>query len=192
MPPISPPLTHSISLSLHSHSHALFPSPSRSPRSPPLPLQQTKQGGKPNPLAKRLKSILTKIDTQLEEYDNSVGSRLNMFEVDYQGRIAVRDLKVALESIAHRPSDEAISVLLEKLDVDHDSWVPLEDIVSLAEGEGLGIVISEEGAVELAQDVDEAASQFKSVGQGVVEKKSGEEVKKEKEPKLKKEDVVEA
>ncbi|ORY54269.1 LETM1-like protein-domain-containing protein [Leucosporidium creatinivorum] len=154
--------------------------------------ENSKAEEEPNPLAKRLKSILTKIDSQLEEYDNSVGSRLNMFEVDYQGRIAVRDLKVALESIAHRPSDEAIEVLLEKLDVDHDSWVPLEDIVSLAEGEGLGIVISEEGAVELAQDVDEAASQFKSVGKGVVEKKSGEEVKKEKEPKLKKEDVVEA
>lgn len=118
-----------------------------------------------------------------------------MFEVDYQGRIAVRDLKVALESIAHRPSDEAIEVLIEKLDVDHDSWVPLEDIVSLAEGEGLGIVISEEGAVELAQDVDEAASEVKSVGHQVVEKKSGEEIKKEskkeKEPKLKKEDIVE-
>lgn len=154
------------------------------------------QGGKPNPLAKRLKSILKKIDEQLTSYDNDVGSRLNMFEVDYEGRIAVKDLKTALESIAHRPTDEAISVLLEKLDVDHDSWVPLEDIVSLAEGEGLGIVLSDEGAVELAEDVDEVASEFKSVGRGVSEKKSGEEIKEEKkaskEPKLKKEDIVES
>lgn len=65
-----------------------------------------------------------------------------MFEVDYEGKIAVKDLKSALEIINHRPSDEAIAALVEKLDVDHDQFVPLADIVSLAEGEGLGIVIS--------------------------------------------------
>lgn len=152
------------------------------------------QGGKPNPLAKRLKSILAKIDSQLEEYDNSVGSRLNMFEVDYQGRIAVKDLKIALESIAHRPSDEAIDVLLQKLDVDGDRFVPLDDIVALAEGEGLGIVISEEGAVELSEDVNSAADELKAVGGSVREKKTGEELKEEKrsskEKTLRKEDVV--
>ena len=142
-----------------------------------------------------MKSILSKIDSQLEEYDNSVGSRLNMFEVDYQGRIAVSDLKIALESIAHRPSDEAISVLLQKLDVDGDRFVPLDDIVALAEGEGLGIVISEEGAVELSEDVEAAADELKSAGSGVREKKSGEELKDEKasskERTLKRSDVVE-
>lgn len=60
------------------------------------------QGGKPNPLAKRLKGLLTKIDKQLEEYDNEVGGRLNMFETDHEGKIAVKDLKSALEVIRHR------------------------------------------------------------------------------------------
>lgn len=60
------------------------------------------QGGKPNPLAKRLKGILSKIDKQLEAYDNEVGGRLNMFETDNEGKIAVKDLKSALEVIRHR------------------------------------------------------------------------------------------
>lgn len=60
------------------------------------------QGGVPNPLAKRLKGILSKIDKQLEEYDNEVGGRLNMFETDHEGKIAVKDLKSALEIIRHR------------------------------------------------------------------------------------------
>lgn len=141
-----------------------------------------------------MKSILSKIDSQLTEYDASVGSRLNMFTTDTRGRIAVSDLKIALESIAHRPTDEAIAVLLEKLDVDGDRWVPLEEIVSLAEGEGLGIVISEEGAAQLSEDVEKAADELKSSGQGVMEKKSAEEVKKEekasKERTLKRSDVV--
>lgn len=139
---------------------------------------------------------MAKIDKQLEEYDNSVGDRLNMFEVDYQGRIAVSDLKIALESIAHRPTDEAIEVLLEKLDVDHDRFVPLKDIVSLAEGEGLGIVISEDGAVELAEDVEQASRELEEEGVAVQRQKSAADISQEKkdkkaEPKLKKEDVVE-
>lgn len=60
------------------------------------------QGGKPNPLAKRLKGILAKIDKQLEEYDNEVGGKLNMFSTDHEGKIAVKDLKSALEVIRHR------------------------------------------------------------------------------------------
>lgn len=119
-----------------------------------------------------------------------------MFEVDYQGRIAVSDLKIALESIAHRPTDDAIAVLLEKLDVDHDRFVPLKDIVSLAEGEGLGIVISEDGAVELAEDVEQASRELEQEGVAVRKEKSGAEIAQEKkdskkEPKLKKEDIVE-
>jgi LETM1 and EF-hand domain-containing protein 1 len=129
-----------------------------------------------------------------------------MFEVDYEGKIAVKDLKSALEVIRHRPSDEAIAVLLEKLDVDGDQFVPLEDIVSLAEGEGLGIVITEDGAIELAEDAEALASDIKAQG-GEVKKTSStaasgaeaadgekkeKKEKKDDKPKLKKEDVVEA
>ena len=46
--------------------------------------------------------MLSKIDKQLEEYDNEVGSKLHMFETDHEGKISTRDLKSALEVIAHR------------------------------------------------------------------------------------------
>lgn len=60
------------------------------------------QGEKPNPLAKRLKGLLSKIDKQLEEYDNEVGSKLNLFSTDHEGMVSTKDLKSALEVIAHR------------------------------------------------------------------------------------------
>lgn len=95
--------------------------------------------------------------------------------------------------------------MLDKLDVDHDNFVPLDEIVALAEGEGLGIVISEEGEAELDKiqgDVNEAVDSLRREGrpvtnEGVVdeakkEKKDEAAAKKKEEPKLKKEDVVES
>jgi len=158
------------------------------------------EGGKPNPLAKRLKSILTKIDDQLTQYDAEVGDKLHMFETDHEGKIAVKDLKSALEVINHRPTDEAIEVLLEKLDVDHDSWVPLSDIVSLAEGEGLGIVLEAEAEDEEAPSPSEAIAEARSISgspsassaPSAAKPEAEEKERKEKEDKkLKKEDIVE-
>ncbi|CEQ39890.1 SPOSA6832_01447 [Sporobolomyces salmonicolor] len=163
---------------------------------------EQEEGGKPNPLNKRLKSLLTKIDQQLEEYDQSVGDRLNMFSTDHEGKIAVKDLKSALEVIRHRPSEEEITILLDKLDIDHDSWVPLDDIVSLAESdEGLGIVMEEERAKELrevAEDIKTAAkegfvdaeTERASQETAAAVEEEGKK-KKEEKPKLKKEDIVE-
>ncbi|BGP38074.1 LETM1 domain-containing protein ylh47 [Rhodotorula kratochvilovae] len=158
---------------------------------------QVEEGGKPNPLNKRLKSILTKIDKQLEEYDTSVGDRLNMFSADHEGKIAAKDLRSALEVINHSPSEDEIKVLLTKLDPDGDGWIPLEDILQLAEGEGLGILIEEEAAVELkesAQDIKDLAAAALPSGSPAT-KEGGAEAKKDEEKvekvKLRKEDVVE-
>lgn len=60
---------------------------------------------------------------------------MNKFEC-YNGRISVSDLRTAFEQIRHRPDDETITALIDKLDVDHDGFVPLEDVTSLAEVEG--------------------------------------------------------
>lgn len=45
-----------------------------------------------------------------------------------------------------RPSDETIKVLIDKLDIDHDGFVPLDHVVSLAAEEGLGIVVDDESS----------------------------------------------
>ncbi|KAI7952404.1 hypothetical protein MJO29_008035, partial [Puccinia striiformis f. sp. tritici] len=41
-----------------------------------------------------------------------------------------------------RPADEAIETSIDKLDVDHDGFVPCDHVLSLAEEEGLGIFFS--------------------------------------------------
>ncbi|GJN88466.1 hypothetical protein Rhopal_001432-T1 [Rhodotorula paludigena] len=160
---------------------------------------EQEEGAKPNPLNKRLKSILTKIDKQLEEYDTSVGDRLNMFSTDHEGKIAAKDLRSALEVIRHRPSEEEIEVLLKKLDPDGDGWIPLDDILHLAEGEGLGILLEEEAAIELkesAQDIKELAREGSTAAADAAKdeaakKEGGDKEKAAEKPKLRKEDVVE-
>ncbi|GAA5978059.1 hypothetical protein JCM10908_004213 [Rhodotorula pacifica] len=165
---------------------------------------ETEEGGQPNPLNKRLKSLLTKIDAQLQEYDASVGDRLNMFSTDHEGKIAAKDLKSALEVIAHRPEEKDIEVLLTKLDPDGDGWIPLDDILSLAAGEGLGILIEEETANSLQETAqamkaavkDAAPSASAAVASAASKaatpaKEGAEKDKKEDKPKLRKEDVVE-
>ncbi|KAG6889301.1 hypothetical protein C0995_001957 [Termitomyces sp. Mi166 len=94
-------------------------------------------------LTKRIRSMLTKIDQQLEEYDNRVGSSLQMISADAQGRISVQDLQKALAVIKHKPDDEVGQAVIQKLDVDKDGFVELEHVLGLAKEEGLGIVIDD-------------------------------------------------
>ncbi|KAG6911484.1 hypothetical protein DXG01_014558 [Tephrocybe rancida] len=102
-------------------------------------------------LTKRIRSMLTKIDGQLEEYDSRVGSSLQMISADAQGRISVQDLQKALDVIKHRPDDEVGQAVIQKLDVDKDGFVELEHVLGLAKEEGLGIVIDDEAQSIIGQ-----------------------------------------
>lgn len=82
--------------------------------------------------------MLTKIDSQLSDYDARVGSSLQMISCDQQGRISVQDLEKALAVIKHRPDDEVGHKVIEKLDVDKDGFVELEHVLGLVREEGLG------------------------------------------------------
>ncbi|KAF7968568.1 hypothetical protein HWV62_30111 [Athelia sp. TMB] len=92
-------------------------------------------------LTKRIRSMLTKIDSQLEAYDDRVGSSLQMIQADAQGRISVQDLEKALGVIKHKPDDEVGRAVIQKLDVDKDGFVELEHVLGLVKEEGLGIVV---------------------------------------------------
>lgn len=82
--------------------------------------------------------MLTKIDSQLQEYDARVGSSLQMISADAQGRISVEDLEKALAVIKHKPDDEVGRSVIQKLDVDKDGFVELEHVLGLVREEGLG------------------------------------------------------
>jgi LETM1 and EF-hand domain-containing protein 1 len=67
--------------------------------------------------------MIKKIDTQLETYDEKVGSSLNTIQCNSQGQISLADLKNAFQVIKHKPSDETIEAVVKKLDVDQDGFV---------------------------------------------------------------------
>ncbi|KAJ6596810.1 LETM1-like protein-domain-containing protein [Mycena vulgaris] len=93
-------------------------------------------------LTKRIRSMLTKIDSQLEEYDSRVGSSLQLISADAQGRISVEDLEKALA---------VGQAVIQKLDVDKDGFVELEHVLGLVREEGLGIVMDDDAESLLGQ-----------------------------------------
>lgn len=82
--------------------------------------------------------MLTRIDSQLSDYDARVGSSLQMISCDPQGRISVQDLQKALAVTKHKPDEEVGHKVIEKLDVDKDGFVELEHVLGLVREEGLG------------------------------------------------------
>ncbi|KII88989.1 hypothetical protein PLICRDRAFT_109848 [Plicaturopsis crispa FD-325 SS-3] len=120
-------------------------------------------------LTKRIRTMLEKIDKQLEEYDSRVGSSLQMISADPQGRISVQDLEKALAVIKHKPDDEVGQAVIQKLDVDKDGFVELEHVIDLVREEGLGIVVDGEAESIIGQ---------------------GREIKNSKAAKPRKEDIV--
>ncbi|KAF8654071.1 hypothetical protein AX16_003604 [Volvariella volvacea WC 439] len=101
-------------------------------------------------LTKRIRSMLTKIDAQLQEYDARVGNSLQMISAD-QGRISVQDLEKVLAVIRHKPDEEVSQAVIQKLDVDKDGYVELEHVLGLVKEEGLGIVLDDEAQSILGQ-----------------------------------------
>ncbi|TFK29884.1 MRS7 family protein [Coprinopsis marcescibilis] len=104
-----------------------------------------------NALTKRIRSMLTKIDGQLQEYDSRVGSSLQMIKADAQGRISVQDLEKALAVIKHKPDEEVGHAVIQKLDVDQDGFVELEHVLGLVKEEGLGILMDDEAQTIIGQ-----------------------------------------
>ena len=86
--------------------------------------------------------MLTKIESQLSDYDARVGSSLQMISCDSQGKISVEDLEKALAVIKHKPDEEVGHAVIQKLDVDKDGFVELEHVLGLVKEEGLGESLS--------------------------------------------------
>ncbi|KAJ7685104.1 LETM1-like protein-domain-containing protein [Mycena polygramma] len=102
-------------------------------------------------LTKRIRSMLTKIDKQVEAYESRVGSSLQLISADAQGRISVQDLEKALAVIKHKPDDEVGQAVIQKLDVDKDGFVELEHVLGLVKEEGLGVSLDDDAQSLLGQ-----------------------------------------
>lgn len=110
-----------------------------------------------DPLAKKIRAMLGKLDKQLEAYDEKVGNSLQIVKLDPHGKalgsfgggcslpagkISVHDLEQALSVIKHAPSPEVVRGVVQKLDVDGDGFVLLEHVLDLIGEEGLGELAS--------------------------------------------------
>ena len=89
-------------------------------------------------LTKRIRTMLAKIDKQLDAYDSRVGSSLQMISRTPDDKISVEDLEKALAVIKHKPDEEVGHKVIEKLDADKDGFVELEHLLGLVREEGLG------------------------------------------------------
>ncbi|WFD41650.1 LETM1 domain-containing protein ylh47 [Malassezia psittaci] len=95
-------------------------------------------------LYKRIRNMLQKIDKQLEDYDREVGGRMHLIQTSSTGKISADDLEQALRLIKHRPSDDKLQQIVDKLDVDLDGLVPLDHVLDIARDEGIDYADAEE------------------------------------------------
>lgn len=129
-------------------------------------------------VSKRVRSMIKKLDAQLEKYDERVGSSLNLIHTNAKGQISLADLTRALLSIKHAPPEDVIEKLGKKLDVDQDGFVELDHVLELAQDHGLGLgIVHDDAAALINKGVD------------IRQSKDMKEVK-EKDLKPKREDIV--
>ncbi|KAI5124525.1 hypothetical protein M0805_003049 [Coniferiporia weirii] len=121
-------------------------------------MEENMSADEETPLVKRVRSMITKIDAQLSDYDAKVGNSLQMISCDPQGRISVGDLQKALAVIKHKPDEDVGHAVIQKLDVDKDGFVELEHVLGLVREEGLGIVIDDEAQNLIGQGKELSAS----------------------------------
>jgi len=118
-----------------------------------------------SPLAKRIRTMLTRIDAQLNTYDSRVGSSLQLISCDPHGRISVKDLEQALRVIKHAPGEEVMENIVQKLDVDKDGYVILEHVLSLAKEQGIDIGVDEDARsiIGLGKEIKNSNAQTSNV-----------------------------
>lgn len=69
--------------------------------------------GKAKALYKRIRTMLHKIDQQLEDFDKDVGGRMHLIQTSSTGKISADDLEQALRLIKHRPSEDQLQKLVD-------------------------------------------------------------------------------
>ncbi|KAL7283053.1 hypothetical protein ACG7TL_002477 [Trametes sanguinea] len=120
-------------------------------------------------LTKRIRTMLEKIDKQLDAYDARVGSSLQMISATPDGKISVQDLEKALAVIKHKPDEEVGHKVIEKLDVDKDGYVELEHVLGLVREEGLGILLDDEAQSLIGQGREIKNSNLKPRKEDIVQ-----------------------
>jgi LETM1 and EF-hand domain-containing protein 1 len=86
--------------------------------------------------------MISSIEKELSNYDQEVGTKLNLVKTNDEGQISISDLEEALKVIRDRPNDERIKKIVNQLDGDHDGLVAMNEILMLVQDkEGHGEII---------------------------------------------------
>ena len=97
-------------------------------------------------LGKRLEKMLSKIEQELQKYDNEIGSKLNILKTDPTGKIPVPEIEQVYKMISEKEDEERIKRLVQKLDTDNDGLIDLQEVLKYAkeledsEAEGHGTI----------------------------------------------------
>lgn len=145
-------------------------------------------------LAKRVRGMLEKIDSQLLAYEEEVGSKMHIIEASASGKISVEDVEAALRLIKHRPDEEVLERLVDSMDKDKDGLIPLAEVVALAKQEsGLGIV-REDSIKDIAGQGRKVRDEMEAKAGGASEEKPATQQKEQSsvksEESLRREDIV--
>jgi LETM1 and EF-hand domain-containing protein 1 len=78
--------------------------------------------------------LIEKITSELQEYDDEIGSKLQVLRANEQGLVRVSDLEEALKLIRSRPAnDTELKALVRKLDKDGDGLITMHELLQVGD-----------------------------------------------------------
>lgn len=88
-------------------------------------------GGETTTEMRRLKSLVSKLEREIERVDAKVGLRMKLLDKDNDGVMSMEECKNAMTLIAGERDDEIVAKTLQRLDADADGNISRSDLARL-------------------------------------------------------------
>jgi len=85
-------------------------------------------------LKRKVKSMLDKLEVDVEKTDEEIGNNLKILDLDNDGKISAHELRLAIVKALKQKedySDDKINELIEQLDLDRDGIISLDELDSI-------------------------------------------------------------
>lgn len=77
---------------------------------------------------RRLKSLVTRLEREIERVDTNVGLRMKLLDKDNDGLMSLDECKNVMTIISKEPDEELVAETLERLDADADGNISKDDL----------------------------------------------------------------
>ncbi|KAJ0406082.1 hypothetical protein ATCC90586_005906 [Pythium insidiosum] len=92
---------------------------------------QTRENKTAGRMMKKLDSMLSTLEMELDKVDREVGDRLNVLDLDTDGVLSAEEIKHAVMTILRKANtEEDVEWLISQIDKDKDGMISLEELVS--------------------------------------------------------------